>query len=92
MASKSSKNFLSVLKHPGTLLKTLYLFGKSDIPVATLPTIAIALVLSGRPSVPAFVGGYFGVNCTYSPFRSRIKLTVLKKTVSRNHIDPFPPV
>ncbi|KAE9984140.1 hypothetical protein BLS_003038 [Venturia inaequalis] len=29
------------------LLKTLYLFGKSDIPAATLPTMAIALVLTG---------------------------------------------
>ncbi|QDS67657.1 hypothetical protein FKW77_004824 [Venturia effusa] len=36
------------------LLKTLFLFGKSDIPAATLPTIAIALVLAG-PSDPTLL-------------------------------------
>ncbi|KAK3326649.1 UbiA prenyltransferase family [Apodospora peruviana] len=43
---------------PLEFLKTLYLFGKSDIPVATLPSMAVALVLAG-PSNPPLVAKAF---------------------------------
>ncbi|QIX00160.1 hypothetical protein AMS68_005677 [Peltaster fructicola] len=45
------------IKSTASFLKTLFLFGKSDIPAAALPTIAVALVLTGLPGIPAFATG-----------------------------------
>ena len=45
MFTREQKDLLILFKRPGALLKTLYLFGKSDIPVALLPTVNSILPL-----------------------------------------------
>lgn len=45
------------IKATADFLKTLYLFGKSDIPAALLPTITVGLVLTGFPGLSAFATG-----------------------------------
>ncbi|RDL31029.1 Integral membrane protein [Venustampulla echinocandica] len=43
---------------PFKFLKTLYLFGKSDIPAAALPSMAIALVLAGPSNLHLITKGF----------------------------------
>ncbi|KAH1517061.1 hypothetical protein KXX29_008616 [Aspergillus fumigatus] len=49
---------LSLGKLPISFLKTLYLFSKSDIPAATLPSMAVALVLAAPCSFHLIIKGF----------------------------------
>ncbi|EXU98497.1 4-hydroxybenzoate polyprenyltransferase domain protein [Metarhizium robertsii] len=52
------KNLVAMRTHSFEVLKILYLFGKSDIPVAALPSMAVALVLAGPASLSVIAKGF----------------------------------
>ncbi|KAL8672377.1 MAG: hypothetical protein Q9168_003150 [Polycauliona sp. 1 TL-2023] len=51
------RRMLDLTSRAPSFIRTLYLFGKSDIPVAAIPTIAIALVLAGPSELSLVLKG-----------------------------------
>ncbi|KAJ5028369.1 UbiA prenyltransferase family [Bipolaris maydis] len=57
MSSQYTRNVSMLLKRAGKLSRVLYLIEKSDIPAVSIPTVVVALAISGLPSVSLFIKG-----------------------------------